>query len=232
MNLKGKTVKVVIPAFNEEKSIGKVIQGIPDWVAEVVVVDNNSTDATFAVIQANGATALKEPRQGYGSACLRGIQYLKETQAPDILVFMDADHSDHPDDMPALLQPILNQEADMVIGSRALGEREKGSMTLPQIFGNWLATKLMKWIYGVEFTDLGPFRALPFQKLLDLNMEDPDYGWTVEMQVKAAKKKYKSIEVPVQYRRRIGVSKVSGTLKGTLMAGYKILFTVFKYALK
>lgn len=224
-------ILVIIPAFNEAKSIDKVLAEIPKFVREAVVVNNNSSDETSKVAAANGATVLDEPRQGYGYACLKGIAYA-ETKRPDIIVFLDADYSDYPAEMKNLVQPIIQENYDMVIGSRALGNKEAGSMTPQQIFGNWLATTLIQWIYNVTYTDLGPFRAIKFDKLLALNMQDTTYGWTVEMQLKAAKLGLKTTEVPVNYRQRIGHSKVSGTLKGTVMAGYKILGWIFKYALK
>ena len=223
-------INVVIPAYNEEQSIGKVIADIPkEVVSEIVVANNNSTDSTRSVAIAAGASVVDEPRAGYGFACLKGIDYLKQKGETDILVFLDGDYSDYPEQLPEVIAPILADQADMVIGSRALGEKESGSMTFPQIFGNWLATSLIKLFYRVEFTDLGPFRAIRFDKLLEMEMIDQTYGWTVEMQVKAAKLKMRSTEVPVNYKRRIGVSKVSGTIKGTVLAGYKILFTIFKY---
>lgn len=224
-------IHAIIPAFNEELSIEKVIAEIPAAiVTEVVVVNNASTDRTAEVAMKAGATVLHEPRSGYGYACLKGIEYCqKKIFPPDIVVFLDGDYSDYPEEMACLVQPILEGKADLVIGSRALGKREKGSMTVQQIFGNWLATTLLKLFFSVKFTDLGPFRAIRLSSLLDLNMQDKNYGWTVEMQVKAAKKKFRNVEVPVQYRKRIGVSKVSGTVKGTIMAGYKILYTLFKY---
>ena len=225
------TIRVIIPAYNEQNSIGKVIRDIPrEWVQEIVVVNNNSNDDTVETAQGAGATVLQETRQGYGFACLRGIAYLdQQAQPPDIVVFMDADYSDHPEELPLVVAPIINDEADLVIGSRALGTRERGSMTVPQVFGNWLATRLMKWLYGAIFTDLGPFRAIRYPALLSLNMQDQTYGWTVEMQLKAAKHGLRCVEVPVSYRQRIGVSKVSGTVKGTLLAGYKIIWTIIKY---
>ena len=174
-----------------------------------------------------------QPRKGYGSACLRGIDHLlhkPENEQPDIIVFIDGDYSDHPDELPALVRPIIEEGYDLCIGSRALGELEKGAMMPQQIFGNWLATNLIKLIYGYQFTDLGPFRAIRFDKLLGMAMEDKDFGWTVEMQVKAAKNKYKCIEVPVRYRKRVGRSKVSCTIRGTILAGYKILLTVLRYS--
>jgi glycosyltransferase involved in cell wall biosynthesis len=224
-------VRVIIPAFNEENGIGQVIDEIPkEHVSEIIVVNNNSTDNTEDIAKAGGATVLHEPTPGYGRACLMGIQYLSTIPGKtDIVVFLDADHSDYPEELPTLVQPIVIGEADMVIGSRSLGNKERGSMTPQQVFGNWLATRLLKIIYGVEFTDLGPFRAIRYSALLSLNMQDKTYGWTVEMQVKAAKQKLKSVEVPVRYRKRIGFSKISGTIKGTILAGYKILYTIFKY---
>lgn len=224
-------IKVIIPANNEEQSIGLVVGDIPkSLVSEVVVVNNASTDRTAEVAAAAGATVLNEPTPGYGRACLKGIDYLTaEDRRPDILVFLDGDYSDYPEEMTEVVAPILNDGADMVIGSRALGQREGGSMTFPQVFGNWLATSLIKLFYRVSFTDLGPFRAIRFDKLLEINMVDKTYGWTVEMQVKAARHKLKSAEVPVNYKKRIGVSKVSGTIKGTILAGYKIIWTIFKY---
>ncbi|MDC0338712.1 glycosyltransferase family 2 protein [Flavobacteriales bacterium] len=228
------TIDVVIPAFNEQESIVHILKDMPmDWVREVAVVNNNSTDDTVIRASENGATVLDEPRQGYGYACLKGIDYLKnKTDQPDIIVFMDADYSDHPEELPFVVQPIVERNMDMVIGSRALGKRERKSMMPQQLFGNWLATRLIRLFYGAKFTDLGPFRALKFEKLIELNMQDTSYGWTVEMQVKAAKRKYKFCEVAVSYRERIGVSKVTGTIKGTILAGYKIIFTIFKYVFK
>lgn len=225
------TIKVIIPAFNEEESIGHVVRDIPkDWVSEVVVVNNASNDRTAEVAEQAGATVLNEPNPGYGNACLKGIDYLSSSSfPPGIVVFLDGDYSDYPEELPDVVAPIINDGIDLVIGSRALGDREKGSMTIPQVFGNWLATNLLKLFYGVKFTDLGPFRAIRFDKLLELRMRDRTYGWTVEMQVKAARQKLKTAEVPVNYKRRIGVSKVSGTVKGTVMAGYKIIWTIFKY---
>ena len=224
-------IKVVIPANNEEQSIGLVVRDIPKaLVSEVVVVNNASTDRTTEMAREAGATVLDEPTPGYGIACLKGIHYLdQDGKRPDILVFLDGDYSDYPEEMEQVVAPILNEGVDMVIGSRALGNREGGSMTFPQVFGNWLATTLMRIFYGVRYTDLGPFRAIRFDKLLEINMVDRTYGWTVEMQVKAARHKLKTAEVPVNYKKRIGVSKVSGTIKGTIMAGYKIIWTIFKY---
>jgi glycosyltransferase involved in cell wall biosynthesis len=226
----GALIDVIIPAYNEEASIPLVLKDIP-WsvVREVVVCDNASTDQTGAVAKQAGATVLHQPARGYGNACLKGLEYLHQKEiAPDIVVFLDADFSDHPEEMPTLLQPILEEDIDLVIGSRALGMMEPGAMMPQQIFGNWLATNLIKVFYGVHFTDLGPFRAIKYSKLLALDMQDQDFGWTVEMQVKAAKQGLRCQEVAVKYRQRVGVSKVSGTIKGTILAGHKILWTIFK----
>ena len=211
--------------------MGQVIGEIPvNLVQEIIVVNNASTDDTEKIARSFGATVLKEPIPGYGRACLAGIRYLcNSNPPPDIVVFLDADHSDYPEEIVEVVRPIAEQGADLVIGSRALGQKESGSMTPQQIFGNWLATRLLKWIYGVKFTDLGPFRAIKFTKLLELDMQDTTYGWTVEMQLKAAKNGLRCVEVPVRYRKRIGFSKISGTVKGTVMAGYKILYTIVKY---
>lgn len=224
-------VDVVIPALNEEKSIANVLMDIPrNRVRHVVVVDNGSIDRTGKVAEEGGAVVLREPEKGYGAACLKGIDWsLSQTPPPDVVAFLDADYSDHPEQLPELLAPMERDEADLVIGSRALGERESGSMTAPQVFGNWLATRLLRLFYGAQFTDLGPFRAIRRTSLEQIGMVDRNFGWTVEMQLKAAKHKLRCAEVPVDYRRRIGVSKVSGTVKGTVMAGYKILLTIFKY---
>ncbi len=226
-------VLVIIPAFNEAESIGKVVGDIPEGMAsEVVVVNNSSTDATEENAKAAGATVLRENQKGYGFACLKGIAYAdskKGDDRPDIIVFIDGDYSDYPDQMGDLIDPIVKDGCDMVIGSRSLGAREKGAMMPQQIFGNWLATTLIKLFYRVKYTDLGPFRSIRFDKLLELKMQDQTYGWTVEMQLKAAKKKFKIKEVAVDYRRRIGVSKITGTVKGTFMAGYKIIYTIFRY---
>lgn len=222
---------VIIPAYNEEDAIGQVIAEIPKkWVREIVVADNRSTDQTAARAHKAGATVIHEPLPAYGRACLRGMTYVKSLPVPpDIIVFVDGDHSDYPEQLPELIKPILEEDYDMVIGSRALGQRERGSMMPQQIFGNWLATLLMRWLYDVSYTDLGPFRAIKWDKLLALDMQDTTYGWTVEMQLKAAKQRMKTTEVPVRYRKRIGFSKISGTVKGVILAGYKIITTIFKY---
>jgi glycosyltransferase involved in cell wall biosynthesis len=223
------TIAVIIPAFNEEQSIGKVINAIStQLVQRIIVVNNGSTDNTIEVAEGAGAIVLTENRKGYGWACLAGIDFLRN-DPPEIVVFLDGDFSDFPEEIPVVIQPILKEEMDMVIGSRVLGKREKGSLMPQQIAGNWLATRLIKLFHGASFTDLGPFRAVKFDKLLALEMSDKTYGWTIEMQLKAAKKKYRFCEVPVNYKKRIGVSKVSGTIKGTLLAGIKIIFAVFKY---
>ncbi len=226
-----KSVVVIIPAYNEQNSIAKVINAIPKkWVDEIIVCNNNSTDDTAQNALDAGATVVFEGQKGYGFACLKAIDYLKnKTQKPDIVVFLDADFSDFPEQLPSVVRPILEQGMDLVIGSRALGKREENSMTPQQLFGNWLATRLMRWLYGVHFTDLGPFRAISYEALMRIKMRDTTYGWTVEMQLKAAKHKLKFVEVPVDYRQRIGVSKVSGTVRGTVLAGYKILLWIFKY---
>jgi glycosyltransferase involved in cell wall biosynthesis len=231
MSERNHRISVIIPAFNEENSVGKVIADLPkNLLEEVIVVNNNSDDSTSEMAIKAGAIVLNEPIAGYGRACLKGINYLKEKELPpDIVVFLDADYSDYPEQLMQVVDPIMNQGFDMVIGSRELGNREKGSMTFPQIFGNKLATSLIRLIYREQFTDLGPFRAIRFPALLELNMKDLNYGWTVEMQIKAAKKKLKSTEVPVDYRKRIGFSKVSGTFKGAFLAGVKIITTIIKY---
>ena len=224
-------VSVIIPAFNEENGIGEVIKEIPlELVSEVVVINNASTDNTEKIARDAGATVLRESTRGYGRACLKGIDYLKKKGVkPSIVIFLDADHSDYPEEMRELIKPILEDKADLVIGSRALGQKESGSMTPQQIFGNWLATRLLRVLYKVTFTDLGPFRAIRYDSLISLDMQDKTYGWTVEMQLKAAKMGLRCLEVPVSYRKRIGFSKISGTVKGTIMAGVKIISTIFKY---
>lgn len=225
-------IDVIIPAFNEENGVEKVIREIPSGlVREIVVCNNASTDRTAQRAREAGATVVEQDARGYGNACLAGIGYLAGkpgAEQPDIVVFIDADYSDYPEQMPEVVRPIIVDDMDLVIGSRALGNLEKGSMQPQQIFGNWLATNLIRVFYQYRFTDLGPFRAIKWQKLLALNMRDKTYGWTVEMQVKAAKLGYNCTEVPVDYRPRVGKSKVSGTLRGTVLAGHKILWTIFK----
>ena len=219
-------IAVVIPACDEEEAIGKVLQDIPDIAQQIIVVDNGSADRTAEVARCLGACVVAEPSRGYGQACLTGMAHL---DGPDIVVFLDGDYSDYPEDMLAIVRPIIADGADMVIGSRVLGQREKGAL-LPQArFGNWLATFLIRLLFGVTFTDLGPFRALRYDVLMRLEMQDRNFGWTAEMQVKAARLGLRTAEVPVRYRRRIGSSKITGTLSGTLRAGYKILWTIFRY---
>lgn len=223
-------IDVIIPAYNEEKSIPFVIREIPNFVRNVVVANNNSTDETKAAAESEGAIVVFEPQKGYGKACLTAMAWIERQEIqPDIVVFLDGDFSDYPEEMTDMIQPILKNEADMVIGSRAKGQKEAGSMTFPQIFGNWLATTMMRYIQKADFSDLGPFRAIDWQKLLSLNMVDQNFGWTIEMQIKAHKKGLRYTEIPVNYRKRIGVSKVSGTVKGVFGAGYKIILTIFKY---
>ncbi len=220
-------ISVIIPVFNEQDAIEKVIGDIPSHLpTEIIVVDNGSTDQTAKLAAAMGARIVRENRRGYGSACLAGIAAAND---PDIVVFLDGDYSDHPNEMPDLIAPILEKRADLVIGSRVRGNSEPGALMIQARFGNRLATSLIKILFGVSYTDLGPFRAIRYLALLDLNMRDKTFGWTVEMQVKAAKQALKIQEVPVSYRKRIGVSKITGTLKGTLKAGWKILFTIFRY---
>lgn len=227
------SIKVIIPAYNEEDSIAKVINDIPKSVEEVIVISNNSTDDTEVNARNAGATVLSETRKGYGYACLKGMDYIaQQMHQPDIIVFLDGDYSDYPEELTKIVAPILNDNLDFVIGARVKRLREQGAMTPQQVFGNWLACFLMKLMFGAKFSDLGPFRAIKYDKLLALNMEDKTYGWTVEMQLKALKQKLSYTEIPVNYRNRIGVSKVSGTVKGSVMAGIKILGWIFKYSFK
>ena len=226
-------IKVIIPAYNEQDSIAKVINDIPKIVDEVIVINNNSADNTEINAKKAGATVLIERRKGYGYACLKGMNYIaKQKTKPEIVVFLDGDYSDYPEQLTAIINPIIKDNIDFVIGSRVKELREDGAMTPQQIFGNWLATSLMKLFFGAKFTDLGPFRGIKYNKLLALKMEDKTYGWTVEMQLKALKQKLNYTEVPMKYRNRIGVSKVSGTVKGSIFAGVKILSWIFKYSFK
>ena len=226
-------IKVIIPAYNEQDSIANVIRDIPKTVEEVIVINNNSTDNTVENAKNAGATVLTENKKGYGYACLKGMDYIANlSMKPDIIVFLDGDYSDYPEELTKLTTPIINDDVDFVIGARVKRLREGGSMTPQQVFGNWLATFLMKLFFGAKFTDLGPFRAIKYNKLVALNMEDKTYGWTVEMQLKALRQQLSYIEVPVKYKQRIGVSKVSGTVKGTIFAGFKILGWIFKYSFK
>lgn len=224
-----KTV-VIIPALNEERSIGQVIGDIPrGLVTEIVVVDNGSTDSTAQVASDCGATVVDEGKMGYGQACLAGISYIKSfSYVPDIIVFLDGDYSDYPQEMKDLISPITEDGYDLVIGSRTIGERQKGALLPQALVGNYVATRLIKLFYGVSFTDLGPFRAIRYDKLLSLGMRDSTYGWTVEMQIKAAKKGLRCAEVPVSYRKRIGTSKITGTIAGSVMAGVKIIWMIFR----
>ena len=226
-------IKVIIPAYNEADSITKVINDIPKIVGEIIVVNNNSTDKTEENAKKAGATVLTEKNKGYGYACLKGLEYIaNQNEKPNIIVFLDGDYSDYPEELTKIVAPIIEDNIDFVIGARVKELRETGSMTTPQIFGNWLATKLMTLFFNAKFTDLGPFRAIKYDKLLMLNMVDKTYGWTIEMQLKVLKQKLIYKEIPVNYRNRIGVSKVSGTIKGSIFAGVKILSWIFKYSIK
>ena len=226
-------IKVIIPAFNEADSIAYVINELPKTVSEIIVINNNSSDHTVKNAQETGATVLTEKRKGYGYACLCGLAYVEaQSKLPDIIVFIDGDYSDYPVELDNVVAPILEDNLDFVVGARKKSLREEGSMTPQQVFGNWLATFLMRLFFGAKFTDLGPFRAIKYEKLKELKMEDKTYGWTVEMQLKVLKKKMTYTEVPVRYKRRIGVSKVSGTVKGSIFAGIKILGWIFKYSIK
>ena len=226
-------IKVIIPAFNEQEAISFVISEIPSIVNEIIVVSNNSTDFTEEVARIAGATVLKENKKGYGYACLRGMEYITTlSEKPDIVVFLDGDYSDFPEELTKLIEPIVKDNIDFVIGARVNELREFGAMTPQQIFGNWLATFLMTIFFKAKFTDLGPFRAIKYDKLLALQMQDKTYGWTVEMQLKVLKQKMTYVEIPVRYKNRIGVSKVSGTVKGTIMAGIKIIGWIVKYTFK
>jgi len=224
-------IVAIIPAFDEEKSIGKVVKEIPQPpVEKIIVVNNNSRDRTAEVAARAGAHVVFEGEPGYGAACLRGIAEAK-TLGAEFVVFLDADHSDYPEEIPALMAPILAGECDFVIGSRALGVKEKGAMSPQQIFGNWLACFLMRLLLGARYSDLGPFRAISMPALEKLQMRDRNYGWTVEMQIKAALRHLRVREMPARYRKRIGKSKISGTVKGTLLAGWKIITTILRYGI-
>jgi glycosyltransferase involved in cell wall biosynthesis len=222
---------VIIPAFNEEQSIGRVISAIPrNAVQSVIVADNGSTDRTAEVARASGAMVVSEPRRGYGNACLKGLASLPEQT--EIAAFVDGDYSDYPEELLDLLHAMQEENADLVIGSRVLGRCERGALTPQQRFGNWLSTRLIRWLYRFSYTDLGPFRAIRVGALKRLEMEDRNFGWTVEMQVKAVQRGLKIVEIPVSYRKRIGRSKVSGTISGTIKAGLKILWTIGKLAIQ
>jgi len=224
------TLDVVIPAFNEEASLPLVLAEIPrPPVRRVVVADNNSSDRTAEVARRAGAEVVPAPRQGYGSACLAALDHVRRSGPPEIVVFLDADHSDHPEELPLLVAPIIRGEADLVIGSRTLGARERGAL-LPQArFGNLIACWMMRLLYGHRYTDLGPFRAVRWGALESLGMRDPDFGWTAEMQVKALRAGLSVVDVPVSYRKRVGSSKITGTLRGSVMAGTKIIWTILRY---
>ncbi len=229
-------IDVIIPVFNEENSIALVVNDIPkSLVRYIYVCDNGSTDYSKELAIQSGAQVLLETRKGYGSACLKGIRHIQEqanSEHPDILVFLDGDYSDRPSEMHLLIEELISKELDLVIGSRVLGKSEKGSLGLVQEFGNKLSTFLIELLFNYRFTDLGPFRAIRFSKLLEMDMQDRDYGWTVEMQIKAAKMKMRIGEVPVSYFKRIGQSKISGTLRGIIGAASKILYMIFKSFVK
>ena len=224
----GLNIGVVIPALNEEQAIGRVIADIPDWVDRIVVVDNGSEDRTADIARAEGAEVIRELHPGYGAACQSGIAELRNME---IIVFLDGDYSDYPEEMRALVAPIISGDCQFVLGSRVRGTAERGALTPQQRFGNWLACSLIRIIWGTQYTDLGPFRAISTDALSQLRMGDRGYGWTIEMQIKAVIAGLSIVEVPVRYRRRIGISKISGTLKGTLLAGAKILCVIGRFAL-
>ena len=228
MSFEGKRIVVIIPAFNEEQSISKVVNAIPNIIDEIIVINNGSDDSTATKASISGAKVINENRKGYGYACLKGIDYLHKNP-PDIVVFLDGDYSDYPEDLGAVIKPIIEKNVQFVVGARVKLLREKGALTPQQIFGNALACLLMRLLYNANFTDLGPFRAITWKNLLALEMSDKTYGWTVEMQLKVLRRKIKYTEVPVRYRKRIGYSKVSGTIEGTIMAGYKILTWIGKF---
>jgi len=226
-------VTVIIPAYNEQEALPQVLRDLPP-VGRVIVANNASTDQTAEVAVAGGTLVVDELRRGYGSACLAGLGELKRliaagAEAPEIVVFLDADYSDHPEQLTELVEPIFQDRADFVLGSRILGERQAGAMPPQSLYGNRLACGLMRLLFGVRYTDLGPFRAIRYPDLIRLEMSDTNFGWTVEMQIKAAKAGLRTLELPVRYRRRIGTSKISGTVRGTISAGTKILYTIAKY---
>lgn len=225
---KGKKVSVIIPALNEETSIANVIHDLPKGIVdEIIVVDNGSSDSTGSVAENAGAKVVKEGVKGYGAACQKGISC---ATVSDIIVILDADYSDYPERISILLDPIIAQDFDMVLGSRILGNAEKGSLNLPQILGNKLAAYLIVKLTGFRYTDMGPFRAIKTEKLKELNMIDKNFGWNVEMQIKAVKHGLRIKEIPVDYRNRTGKSKISGTISGVIKAGMKIIYSVFRYS--
>ncbi len=220
-------ISVIIPAINEESSIGLVLNALPkESLHEIIVVDNGSTDATARVARESGARVVEEKRKGYGSACLKGIS---ELNSPDVVVFLDGDFSDFPEEITQLVEPIAAGEKDFVLGSRMILAESRAAL-LPQArYGNWLAVFLMRLFFGVRYTDLGPFRAIRYESLKNIGMQDTNFGWTVEMQIKAVQHKLRTLEIPVHYRERVGVSKITGTVSGTFKAGTKIIYTIFKY---
>lgn len=222
-------ISVIIPAYNEEESIGRVLDDLPQEIlSEIIVVDNASTDNTASVAKNRGAKVVEEPRRGYGSACLKGISELND---PDIVVFIDADYSDYPEELESLVNPIKTGEADFVLGSRMIFSDSRSAL-LPQArYGNKLATFLIRLFFGYYYTDLGPFRAIRYDSLKKLNIVDLNFGWTVEMQIKAVKHGLRIMELPVRYRERLGISKITGTISGSFKAGVKIIYTIFKYLL-
>ena len=222
-------ISVILPAYNEEASISLVLKDLPqDNLHEIIVIDNNSTDATASVAAENGAKVVEEKQQGYGIACLKGISVLDD---PDIVVFLDADYSDYPEEIAQLVEPIIADKMDFVLGSRMILPQSRKAL-LPQArYGNRLAVFLIRLFFGWRFTDLGPFRAIRYESLKAIDMQDQDFGWTVEMQIKAVKHRLRIMEIPVRYRERIGVSKITGTISGTFKAGTKIIYTILKYLL-